>query len=120
MKKLLLPILSALALSQNVFAGTGVIEPVQIEGIAVIATAYGSHIAGNMEIKIKNGFIPPLGVSCDTNFITTKKTIDPDRAMLTLLQEAKTAGRNVRLYITNDSANTAYPGRCSLIAVDVR
>ena len=73
-----------LAFSQSVLAGEGDIGPVVIEHLGIIATATSGHIAGNMEIKIKNGFTLPPGVMCDKTYITTKKTTDPDRAMLNM------------------------------------
>ncbi|MCE7980072.1 MAG: hypothetical protein DYG89_02675 [Caldilinea sp. CFX5] len=126
MKKLfiiIIAVLAMLALSQNVFSqttpsGIALTNPVQIESIAIIGVgAPIGHLNGNMEIKIKNGFSLPAGVKCDTNYITTKRAVDPDRAMLSLLRDAYNAHRTVQLYITDDSIFTAYPGRCSIIAV---
>lgn len=54
-KKLLIPVITALALSQNVFAGIGGIQ-VQLERLVVIDAAVGNHLAGNIEIKMKNWF----------------------------------------------------------------
>ena len=118
MKKLLIFTITVLALSQNAFAGNGYIH-VQLERLADLGVAFGGHLAGNMEIKIKNGFTLPSGVKCDTNYITTKKEVDPDRAMLSLLRDAMTSQRTIELIITDDQAYTAYPGRCSLIAVNL-
>lgn len=117
MKNLLVPIITILALSQNAFAATGLTASVYIESVAIVATAYGGHIAGNMEVKVKNGFQLPSGVYCDTAYITTKKTIDPDRAMFSLLREAVVLQRPVRMHITDNSTYTAYQGRCSLLGV---
>ena len=78
MLKMWIPTVMALAFSHNAFAGEGDISPVKIERFAIIATATGGHLAGNMEIKILGGFKLPVGVFCDTNYITTKKTTDPD------------------------------------------
>jgi hypothetical protein len=75
----------ALAFSHNAIAGEGDITPVKIERLAIVATATGGHLAGNMEIKILGGFKLPIGVFCDTTYITTRKTTDPDRAMFNML-----------------------------------
>ena len=115
MKKLLWSVIATLVLSQNALAGVNTIE-VQIESVGIIATAFGGHQAGNMEIKIKNGFQLPSGVYCDTSYITTKKKIDSDRAMFSLLRDAKVSGGTVQLIITDDKAHSAYSGRCSLLA----
>lgn len=116
MKKLLIPTFIALVLSQNVFAGSGYVS-VQIQSIAAVgANAFG-HKTGNMEIRIKNGFTPPLGVICDRNYITTLKTADPDRATLSLLRDAYNSGRTVTLGITDSPTYTAYPGRCSILSI---
>jgi hypothetical protein len=119
--KMLIPTVMALAFSHNAFAGEGDISPVKIERFAIIATATGGHLAGNMEIKILGGFKLPVGVFCDTNYITTKKTTDPDRAMFNMLLTAQTTtpAPKVRLRITDDPALTAFPGRWSLELVDL-
>jgi hypothetical protein len=121
MLRLWIPTVMALAFSHNALAGEGDITPVKIERLAIIATATGGHLAGNMEIKILGGFKLPVGVFCDTNYITTKKTTDPDRAMFNMLLTAQTTtpSLKVRLRITDDAALTAFPGRCSIQVVDV-
>ncbi|PXW79688.1 hypothetical protein C8R34_1622 [Nitrosomonas sp. Nm84] len=117
--KLLISTILAIVLSQNAFAGTGLIQ-VKIERVAVISNVpVLPHLAGNMEIKIKNGFTPPAGVNCDTNFITTKKVNDPARSMLTLLLQAHASQKDVQLWITDSATHTAYPGRCSLQIVNL-
>lgn len=120
MLKVWIPTVVALAFSHAAFAGEGDIAPVKIERLAIIATASGGHIAGNMEIKILGGFKLPIGVFCDTNYITTKKAADPDRALFNMLLTAQTAPSQpkVRLRITDSAALTAFPGRCSLEIVD--
>ena len=95
MKKLLIAVITVIAVSQNLFAGVGIIDGVQIERIGIIGVAYGGHLAGNMEITVKDGFTLPPGVSCDTNYLTTRKTVDPDRAMFSLLRDAYNARRPV-------------------------
>lgn len=101
-------------ISPDAFAAEADIGPLFLDSVAVIATATGGHLAGNMEIEVRGGFIRPPGVVCDTWRITTRKAIDPDRAMLSLLQTAKTFNRAVRLRITDSSAQRAFSGRCSL------
>jgi hypothetical protein len=112
--------LIGMLLSQNAFAGEADIGPLVIERVGIIATATGQHIAGNMEVKIENSFVVPSGLSCDNNFITTKKTTDPDRAMFYMLLKAQTVRKPVFLRITDDATLRAYPGRCSIELVDLR
>jgi len=120
MWKVWLTTVMALAFSHNAIAGEGDITPVKIERLAIVATATGGHLAGNMEIKILGGFKLPIGVFCDTTYITTRKTTDPDRAMFNMLLAAQTATSppKIRLRISDAPALTAYPGRCSLEIVD--
>lgn len=92
---------------------------VKIETIAIIGTAPAvitGHKAGNMELKIKDGF-SPSGVNCSHDYLTTLKTVDPDREMLSLLRDAHNSDREVTLGITDDSKYTAYSGRCSVLTV---
>jgi hypothetical protein len=112
--------LIGMMLSQNAYAGEGDIGPITIERLGIIATATGGHIAGNMEVKIKNGFALPSGVKCATDYITTKKVTDPDRAMFYMLLKAQTTPQPIRLRITDDPALRAYPGRCSIEIVDLQ
>lgn len=106
--------------SQNLFAGEADIAPVRVESIAIIAVATGGHLPGNMEIKIRGGFLVPAGLFCSNTYITTKAIDDPGRTMLTLLLTNQGTNRYVRLRITDDPAHTAYPGRCSLQIVEIR
>jgi len=117
MKKLLVAVITVIAVSQNLFAGVGLITNVKLDNVAAIGVGYGGHIAENMEIKVKNGFTLPQGVFCDTSYITTRRTSDPDRAMFNLLRDAFNANRKVSLYISDDPAFTAFPGRCSIFIV---
>ncbi len=102
--------------SSHALAASEYIGPVEIEQVSAIGVSFSAHQAGNMEIKIKNGF-SSSSVDCDANYITTLKTSDPDRGMLSLLLTAKATGDPIFLMITDDPALTAYPGRCSLMAV---
>jgi hypothetical protein len=112
--------LIGIVLSQNAFAGEGDIGPVTIEHLGIVATTTGGHIPGNMEVKIKNGFTLPSGVSCDTKYITTKKVTDPDRAMFYMLLKAQTTPQPIRLRITDDPGLRAFQGRCSIVIVDLQ
>lgn len=117
--KLLISFILTVALTQNVFAGNGLIQG-KIERVAVFGNvSFNGQLAGNMEIKIKTGFTLPAGVNCDTNFITTKKGNDPGRSMLTLLQQAHESQKDVQLWITDNATHTAFPGRCSLLVVNL-
>ena len=110
----------ALALSQNVFAGTAGIGLHKIQGIGIVNTTFFGHfVPGVMGIRVLNGFTLPPGVVCDTKFIDTLKSTDPDRALFNLLRDAKTQRRDVLLYITDDPAKAASPGKCSLVAAEV-
>ena len=117
MKKLLIAVITVIAVSQNLIAGVGLITNVKIDSIAAIGVGFSGHIAGNMEIKVKNGFTLPQGVYCETSYITSRRTSDPDRAMFNLLRDAFNANRKVALYISDDPAFTAFPGRCSIFIV---
>jgi hypothetical protein len=107
--KQLLPTILVLVLSQTALAGEGDIGPVVIERVTIIGVATGGHIAGNMEVKIENAFTLPPGVSCTTSFITTRKTADPDRAMLSLLLRAQAERRVVTLRVTDNPTCICLP-----------
>lgn len=109
-------VLTCLAATSS-FAAEGDVYGVEIESVAVIATATGGHLPGNFEIKIKDGFALPAGVHCEPLFITTKASIDPKGRMFALLQEAVTKGFKVGLRITDKPSLEAYHGRCSLEVV---
>jgi hypothetical protein len=89
---------------------------VKIETISIAAANAFGHKAGNMELKIKDGF-SPSDVSCSHDYLTTLKTTDPDRAMLSLLRDAYNLNREVTLAITDDKKYTAFSGRCSVLTV---
>lgn len=103
----------------SVHAAEGDIGPVHLDSVGVLQLASGGHRAGNMEIKIRGGFMRPPGLGCDSMHITTLKSTDPDRRMLTLLTAAHLTGKTVRLRITDDPALNAFDGRCSLMWVGV-
>jgi hypothetical protein len=120
MNKLFISAIVVLAFSQNVFAASGQTGPVKIASLAMITAPFGGHLAGNMEVKVVGSFVLPLGVVCDNVIVTTRKALDPERAMLNLLRDAKQAGRFVRLGIDNNPSYVAFPGRCSLVSVEVQ
>lgn len=88
-----------------------------LQFVAVIQANAIGHQAGNLEIQVVGGFSVPTGMSCDPNYITTLKSVDADKRMFGLLSMALLAQKPVTLYITDNPAVTAFPGRCSLVAV---
>jgi len=100
-------------------AAEGDIGPVYIERVAVIGIASGGHNAGDFQIQIKGGFTVPTGMTCDSNFITTLKSVDADRRMLTMATTAQVTKQPVYLRITDVPAYTAFGGRCSLVWVNL-
>jgi hypothetical protein len=121
MRKLLILTIIAFASSRNVFGSEADIT-VRINSLAIIAThtpANGHLADGNMEVKITKGFVIPAILTCTDNvYITTLKTTDPDRAMLSLLLKSGVPSL-VRLRITDEAPYTAYPGRCSIRLVEI-
>jgi len=100
-------------------AAEGDIGPVYIERVSVIAIASGGHSAGNFELQIKGGFTVPAGMNCDSSWITTLKSVDADRRMLTMATTAQVSKQPVYLRITDAPAYTAFGGRCSLVWVNL-
>lgn len=98
-------------------AAEGDIGPVYIDRVIVVAIASGGHTAGNFEIQIKGGFTLPAGMNCDSNYITTLKSVDADRRMFTVATTAQVTKQPVYLRITDDPTYRAYNGRCSLVWV---
>ena len=88
-----------------------------LDSVAIIATAFGGHLPGNMEIKIANGTPPPSGLTCDATYITTRNTVTGFKDMLSVLLTAQATQKPVFLWVTDDAQLNAYPGRCSLIGV---
>jgi len=89
-----------------------------LDSVTVVGpTAFG-HQAGNVEIKVTNGFSSP-SLSCDSNYITTKNSVPNYKEMLTMLLAAQLANRPVVLGITDDPSLTAFGGRCSLVSVGI-
>lgn len=124
MKNLLSVALAAVGLQfglcTHAVAGEGNVYPVYIQDVSVIALPAGGHLAGNLEVRIKGGFTVPSGMSCDSNWITTLKSVDADKRLFTLLSLAQTTKQPVHLRITDDPAYTAWPGRCSLVWVSLQ
>jgi len=114
----LLPLLAGL-LSTQALAAQGDVNLVYVENVSVIPVAYGGHLAGNMEIKIKGGFTVPSGVSCDSTYITTLKSVDADKRAFALLSIAQATKQPVNLHISDDATYTAFSGRCSLLGVSL-
>lgn len=112
---LLVMMLFAIILASYANAGEGDIGHVYVENVGAIVIQSGGHMPGNFEIKIKNGFALPSGVVCDSTYITTKKTTDPDKMMFALLVAAQLTNRPVDLRITDDPTYMAFGGRCSLV-----
>ena len=60
----------------------------------------------------------PVGAACtDRTYLTTLKSVDADKRLLTILLTAQTTKQQINFFLTDDPAYTAYPGRCSLVAV---
>src|ERR1017187_243201 len=104
----------ALAFSHSAFGAEADIGPVTIQNLAIIATATGGHLAGNMELGILHNFVIPPGLTCtDSHYLTTRKTTDPDRAMFYLLLKAKETqpfpgeSESIYLRITDNPTLTA-------------
>jgi hypothetical protein len=132
MSRLLLTFAAATLAAAQATAGTGEIGPVQLETVGVVGVPIGLHLAGNVEVKITGGFTLPPGVFCDQQYITTRRTDDPERAMLNALVNVPNASTSalprfatVYLTITDNEWYRAYPNRagtgitprCSVAAI---
>jgi hypothetical protein len=117
MKVKALFLLTISCLAFNVSAGT-VQLGVSLDSVTIIGpTAFG-HQAGNMEIKVTNGFSSP-SLSCDSNYIATKSSVTNFKEMYSMLLAAQLANKPVVLGITDDPSLTAFGGRCSLVSVGI-
>ncbi len=115
-KKFILALSCFLPLSS--YAGTISISA-QLDSVTLIGpTAFG-HQAGNLEIKVTNGFGSPAGVTCDPNYITTKNTVTNFKEMLSIILAAQIAQKPLILGITDDPSLVAFGGRCSLVSVSI-
>jgi hypothetical protein len=112
----------ALVFSQSALAAQFFVGPVFLDSVgAVGATPMGGHLAGNFEIKVRGGFTRPSGVTCDPNYITTKKSQDNfGNEMYYTLVQAVANNRPVAMWVTDDPTLTAWPTRCSLLSADIR
>ena len=121
MRKYSLIILAVILISTNTRAAEATVNLVKINSVAIVNAKLGLlHQIGNMEFQIDYDGQPEHRLSCDKYLITTLKAIDSDRSMLSLLLAARTNELYVTLEITDDPNLTAYPGRCSLRAVNLR
>lgn len=101
-------------------AASYTVEFVTVEDVTVLQIPIGSHIAGNMEVKIKGGFVLSGNPTCsDRTYLTTLKSVDADKRMFALLIAAQATKQKVTLYVSDDPAYAAFPGRCSLYAVSM-
>lgn len=114
MRKFIVSMIFSLVLL-NAHAAEADIGPVYVASIMVTSIASGGHQAGNMEVEIEGGFKLPSGISCDTVYITTLKSQDPDLRLFAMLTSAQLKHRPVRLRISNDPALAAFDGRCSVV-----
>ncbi len=114
-KALFLSTISCLAF--NAAAGTAQVSA-SLDSVAIIGpTAFG-HQAGNMEIKVTNGFSSPQ-LSCDSNYITTRNNVPNFKEIYAMLLAAQLANRPVVLGVTDDPALNAFGGRCSIVSVSI-
>ena len=112
--------LLALMAGGSAFAAEGYVGPVYLDSVGVQQIpGVTAHRPGNLEIKIRDGFTVPKGVNCESVYITTRKENDSDKRMFALLTAGHLAGRPVKLQISDDPALQAFPGRCSLLWVEV-
>lgn len=116
----LLFLLSTLFASTSAYAGTYYVEKALIDDVSIFAIGASGHHAGNLEIKVRGGFVLPAGATCtDRVYLTTLKSVDADKRLLTMLLAAQTTKQQVTIFLTDDPAYTAFPGRCSLVAVSL-
>lgn len=96
------------------------IGPLLLQSVGVQQTPGATgHLAGNLEVRLREPATLPTGMTCDKTYITTKRESDVDKRLFALLTAAQLAGKPVTLQISDDPALRAYPGRCSLLWVEV-
>ena len=100
-------------------AADGVVGPLNINALSLYTAKTAPRDAGTVTVTISDGFTIPPGVRCDTRYISTSRTSDPDRSLFFMLDQALGWGQTVKLIVTDDPALNAYPGRCSLKGVEV-
>lgn len=101
------------------FAGEGEIL-VNLQSVYVIQSSFGGHQAGNLEVKVLNGFSLPAGVGCDGTYITTPRSGDPDGKIFALVTIAVTKQRSISLHITDNPAYAGFAGRCSILGAGLQ
>ncbi|WP_431287712.1 hypothetical protein [Roseateles chitinivorans] len=96
------------------------IGPLLLQSVGVQQTPGATgHLVGNLEVKLREPATLPTGMTCDKTYFTTKRESDPDKRLFALITAAHLAGKPVTLQISDDPSLRAYPGRCSLLWVEV-
>ena len=95
--------------------GQAEIASVLVNSVSAIGSPLGLHVAGNFEVT----FTTPVshGLACDATYYTTKRVNDPDRLLFGMLLDAKQRNVPIGLRISDQASLTAYPGRCSIVAI---
>lgn len=99
-------------------AGDAYLVGVYVERVTIVARA-GAHKPGNLELKIKNGFALPSGLSCDTNYLATKDTTAGFPYITALSMLAYDKQKPVTLILSDSPEDQGFPGRCSIVAVSL-
>lgn len=116
--KLAAAILAALGMA-GAQAGDGVVGPVTVDVVSLYVTKSAPRDAGSVTVTVAGGFTLPAGVKCDPTYVTTGRPSDPDRSLFKIATQALDSRQTVRLYISDDPALSAYPGRCSLKGIEL-
>lgn len=99
-------------------AGQAFIGPVIIQMVDVVGVSWGAQTAGNVEVKIPVGSLP-AGLSCSDQQILSTKASDMNSTEIALLMLARQTGAlQMYLWISDDAAHNAVPGRCSIYAIN--
>lgn len=114
---LLIALTSALSLGVSpAYAGTAYIGPVKILEMTALGVTFSGQTAGNVEIQIPTGFLP-AGLTCtNTQYLTTLQA-NLNQNEFALLLVARQTNAPIYLWISDNSAYTAYTGRCSIYSV---
>lgn len=113
MLKNLLCILLFVLTTNAAVAGNTTIAQVYVKEVIYVAVGFGSHQAGNLEVKLTEPF-STSDVSCDANYITTLGANDPDGRLFSLFLAAKASNQPLNINITDAVHLTAFAGRCSV------
>lgn len=116
--KLLAAVLAASGLAAA-HAGDGVAGPVTVDVVSLYVAKAAPRDAGSVTVTVAGGFTLPAGVKCDAKYVTTSQASDPDRSLFKIATQALDSRQTVRLYISDDPALAAYPGRCSLKGIEL-